>query len=198
MLISARFFLCSVKMKRNRIGPMQTQPVQPEVQISDPMQPVVSSSDNYTSYLVPPAVGTSDPAQPDIGTSHSDHSNESTSYPVQPDIDTTLTAQPNVGTSRTKILRLYGVLQIILGVICGTLGIIGAILSKVKMDSRCTPYINYYLDYSGGYYAYSNSYTYYRCGDGNTIFIMDLISLAFSGWVGLIYQKILLYISHIH
>lgn len=198
MLISARFFLCSVKMKRNRIGPMQTQPVQPEVQISDPMQPVVSSSDNDTSYLVPPAVGTSDPAQPDIGTSHSDHSNESISYPVQPDIDTTLTAQPNVGTSRTKILRLFGVLQIILGVICGTLGIIGAILSKVKTDSRCTPYINYYLDYSGGYYAYSNSYTYYRCGDGNTIFIMDLISLAFSGWVGLIYQKILLYISHIH
>ncbi|CAC5398030.1 unnamed protein product [Mytilus coruscus] len=89
-------------------------------------------------------------------------------------------AQPDVRTSRIRALRILGGLQISLGILCGILGIVGAILSGTEMKSGCKLY-NIYDSYNR--YVYMSSY--HRCGQSNTILIIDLIGMAFSGWVDL-------------
>ncbi|CAC5398036.1 unnamed protein product [Mytilus coruscus] len=85
--------------------------------------------------------------------------------------------QPAVRTSRIRALRILGGLQIGLGVVCGILGIVGAILSNTEMDTNCKQF-EYYDNYNGHIFGYS----YYHCGNADTIFIMDLIGMALSGW----------------
>ncbi|XP_063443240.1 uncharacterized protein LOC134723605 [Mytilus trossulus] len=79
-----------------------------------------------------------------------------------------LPAQSDLPISRIRALQKLGGLQISLGVICGILGIVGAILSTTDMDSDCKKYNHY------------NSY--YNCGNAHTIFVLNLIDMAFSGW----------------
>lgn len=90
--------------------------------------------------------------------------------------------QPDVRSSRIRSLRILGGLQIGLGVVCGILGIVGAILSNTDMDSGCKK-MGYYKKNNG----FITQYSYYYCGNANTILIMDLIGMAFSGWVSHIY-----------
>lgn len=87
--------------------------------------------------------------------------------------------QPAVRTSRIRALRILGGLQIGLGVVCGFLGIVGAILSNTEMDNRCEMY-NYYNGHGSPLSGSASSY--YRCGQSNTILIMNLIGMALSGW----------------
>lgn len=98
-------------------------------------------------------------------------------------------SQPDVHTSRIRRLRILGWLQISLGFVCGILGIVGVILSNTVMNSRCNS-----LDYSsyGSVYGSVTAYSYHHCGNANTVFIMDLISMAMSGWVSHKYPIILL------
>ncbi|VDH99996.1 Hypothetical predicted protein [Mytilus galloprovincialis] len=79
-----------------------------------------------------------------------------------------LPAQSDVRISRIRTLRKLGGLQISLGVLCGILGIVGAILCKTDMDSDCKKYNHYNI--------------YYNCGNAHTIFVLNLIGMAFSGW----------------
>lgn len=83
-----------------------------------------------------------------------------------------LPAQSDVRISRIRTLRKLGGLQISLGVLCGILGIVGAILCKTDMDSDCKKYNHYNI--------------YYNCGNAHTIFVLNLIGMAFSGWVSYI------------
>ncbi|CAC5383695.1 unnamed protein product [Mytilus coruscus] len=85
--------------------------------------------------------------------------------------------QPEIRASRIRALRILGGAQIGLGVVCVILGIVGVILSNIEMNSHCQTYNYYSSDY-----GYEYRYSYYECGNANTIIIMDLIGMAFSGW----------------
>jgi len=86
--------------------------------------------------------------------------------------------------SRIRTLKIFGGLHIGLGVICGILGVVGAVLSAEDMNKQCD-YNNYYGYYGyDGYYGY---YGYYGCkrekSNSTLSFIMYIVSAAFSGWV---------------
>ncbi|XP_052062575.1 uncharacterized protein LOC127702409 isoform X3 [Mytilus californianus] len=82
--------------------------------------------------------------------------------------------QPNERISRIRALRILGGLQIILGIVCCILGMVGAIISNTEITSRCKNYHN-----NHGIEVYMSSY---HCRQTNTILIMDIIGMAFSGW----------------
>lgn len=88
--------------------------------------------------------------------------------------------QTDTRTSPNRTLKVFGGLQICLGIVCSILGTIGAVLSNTTMQDDCN-YDYYYYIYGGYYYPY-----YTNCNDSSeatAIFIMDLICMAFSGWV---------------
>lgn len=68
--------------------------------------------------------------------------------------------QPAVRTSRIRALRILGGLHISFVVVCGILGIVGAILSNTDMDIGCKQ-MGYYDNYNG----FITQYSYYRCGN---------------------------------
>lgn len=83
--------------------------------------------------------------------------------------------QPAVRTSRIRALRILGGLHISLGVVCGILGIVGAILSNTDMDIGCKQM---------GYYD-----IYYDCGNADIFLKMNLICMTLSGWVGVKFMQ---------
>ena len=86
--------------------------------------------------------------------------------------------------SRIRTLKIFGGLHIGLGVVCGILSVVGAVLSVAEMNRQCV-YNNYY-GYSG-YSGYSGYYGNYRCirekSSSTLSFIMYMVSATFSGWV---------------
>ncbi|XP_071172013.1 uncharacterized protein [Mytilus edulis] len=87
--------------------------------------------------------------------------------------------QTDTRTSPNRTLKVFGGLQICLGIVCSILGTIGAVLSNTTMQDDCN-YDYYYYMYGGYFYPY-----YTNCNDSSeatAIFIMDLICMAFSGW----------------
>lgn len=86
--------------------------------------------------------------------------------------------QAAVRTSRIRALRILGGIQIGLGVVCGILGIIGAILSNTEMDNNCKLF-----DYNYNYNGRNGLYSFYYCINAVTILLIDLIGMVMSGWV---------------
>ncbi|CAC5392165.1 unnamed protein product [Mytilus coruscus] len=100
---------------------------------------------------------------------------------VRTGINQTPQVQPAVRTSRIRALRILGGLQIGLGVVCGFLGIVGAILSNTEMNNRCEMY-NYYNGHGSPLSGSVSSSSYHRCGQSTTILKMNLIGMGLSGW----------------
>ncbi|XP_063443242.1 uncharacterized protein LOC134723607 [Mytilus trossulus] len=85
--------------------------------------------------------------------------------------------QAAVRTSRVRSLRILGGLQIVLGVVCGIFGIVGAILSHTDLYSGCKSY-SFYSNYGSHFSGFEST----SCGDSNTILILNLVGIALSGW----------------
>ncbi|XP_076109284.1 uncharacterized protein LOC143078249 [Mytilus galloprovincialis] len=101
-----------------------------------------------------------------------------TNAPISP--NQTQPVQHAKRTSWSRKLRILGGRHVGLGVVCCFLGIVGVILSNTEMESHCKSYDH--NNNKGYVYGYWN----HHCGIADTIFLMDLTNVVFSGWFILI------------
>lgn len=106
-----------------------------------------------------------------------------TNEPISP--NQTRPVQHAKRTSWIRKLRIRGGRHVGLGVVCCFLGIVGVILSNTEMESHCKSYDH--NNNKGYVYKYWN----HHCGIAYTIFLIDLTSVVFSGWVSHIYHFVL-------
>jgi len=92
------------------------------------------------------------------------------------------TADPNARPYRIRTLKIFGGIQIVIGILCGILCLVGVVVNGINMNKYCS--YNSYYDYGNHQYysSYDNCRQYRNAG---MLFGFNMTCLIFSGWVSL-------------
>jgi len=96
------------------------------------------------------------------------------------------TADPDARAYRTRTLKIFGGIQIGMGILCGILSLVGVIIDGINMNKYCSDSYNSYTSnaytYQQYYSNFSNCIQYRNAG---VLFGFNMTCLIFSGWVRL-------------
>ena len=82
-----------------------------------------------------------------------------------------------------RTLRIFGGIQIGIGILCGILSLVGVVIDGINMNKYCSYYPYYGYDINSQYFSSYNNCRQYR--NSGVLFGFNMTCLIFSGWVSL-------------
>ena len=93
------------------------------------------------------------------------------------------TVDPDARAYRIRTLKIFGGIQIGMGILCGILSLVGVVVDGINMNKFCS-YNSYYDYVNNPYYSnYDNDCRQYW--NAGVLFGFNMTCLIFSGWVRL-------------
>ena len=93
------------------------------------------------------------------------------------------TTDPDARAYRIRTLKIFGGIQIVMGILCGILSLVGVVIDGINMNKYCSYYSYYGYGINNQYFSsYDNCRQYWNSG---VLFGFNLTCLIFSGWVSL-------------
>jgi len=95
------------------------------------------------------------------------------------------TADPDAWAYRIRTLKIFGGIQIGMGILCGILSLVGVIIDGINMNKYCSDSDSSYNDYTHQQYD-SNYNNCIQHRKADVLFGFNMTCLIFSGWVRLL------------